>query len=258
MWTAKGRRVRVESTAGTAARLVTPLERALRDRIRRRGRSRVEAYMEACNAYYYATRDPLGARGDFTTAPEISQMFGEMVGACLADAGSAPGRRRTPSMPSLGRAGERSRATRCGCSELRAFAARSISSKRARSCARRRGRPCPTRIGTKVSRASGAAVAARRQRVPRRAADPPACRRHGAAGACCRRRPRLRSRRRDRRDFAGSRRSGGRDCDLPRREGRRRRCSSIMATSGARPATRFRRCAAMAFRRARQARASRT
>ena len=41
--------------------------------------------MEACNAYYYATRDPFGADGDFTTAPEISQMFGEMVGAALAD-----------------------------------------------------------------------------------------------------------------------------------------------------------------------------
>ena len=41
--------------------------------------------MEACNAYYYATRDPLGCDGDFTTAPEISQMFGELVGACLAD-----------------------------------------------------------------------------------------------------------------------------------------------------------------------------
>jgi SAM-dependent MidA family methyltransferase len=41
--------------------------------------------MEACNAYYYATRDPLGASGDFTTAPEISQMFGELVGAALAD-----------------------------------------------------------------------------------------------------------------------------------------------------------------------------
>jgi SAM-dependent MidA family methyltransferase len=42
--------------------------------------------MDACNAYYYATRDPLGVRGDFITAPEISQMFGEMIGACLADA----------------------------------------------------------------------------------------------------------------------------------------------------------------------------
>ena len=41
--------------------------------------------MAACNGYYYATRDPLGARGDFTTAPEISQMFGEMVGAALGD-----------------------------------------------------------------------------------------------------------------------------------------------------------------------------
>ena len=41
--------------------------------------------MEACNSYYYATRDPLGERGDFTTAPEVSQMFGEMVGAALAD-----------------------------------------------------------------------------------------------------------------------------------------------------------------------------
>lgn len=34
---------------------------------------------------YYITRDPLGAAGDFTTAPEISQMFGEMVGIWLAD-----------------------------------------------------------------------------------------------------------------------------------------------------------------------------
>ena len=64
---------------------MTPLERALRDRIASEGPITVEAYMEACNAYYYATRDPLGARGDFTTAPEISQMFGEMIGAALAD-----------------------------------------------------------------------------------------------------------------------------------------------------------------------------
>jgi len=63
---------------------VTPLERALRERIQVEGPISVEAYMDACNTYYYATRDPLGARGDFTTAPEISQMFGEMVGAALA------------------------------------------------------------------------------------------------------------------------------------------------------------------------------
>ena len=48
--------------------------------------------MEACNAYYYATRNPLGSAGDFTTAPEISQMFGELIGAALADFWSRAGR----------------------------------------------------------------------------------------------------------------------------------------------------------------------
>ena len=64
---------------------MTPLERALRERIAAEGPITIETFMEACNGYYYATRDPFGAAGDFTTAPEISQMFGEMVGACLAD-----------------------------------------------------------------------------------------------------------------------------------------------------------------------------
>jgi SAM-dependent MidA family methyltransferase len=61
------------------------LAEQLRERMRAEGPISVEAYMAACNAHYYATRDPLGAAGDFTTAPEISQMFGELVGACLAD-----------------------------------------------------------------------------------------------------------------------------------------------------------------------------
>jgi NADH dehydrogenase [ubiquinone] 1 alpha subcomplex assembly factor 7 len=45
----------------------------------------VERYMAEANAHYYATRDPFGTAGDFVTAPEISQMFGELVGAWLAD-----------------------------------------------------------------------------------------------------------------------------------------------------------------------------
>ena len=48
--------------------------------------------MAAANAHYYATRDPLGATGDFTTAPEISQMFGELVGLWSADAWDRAGR----------------------------------------------------------------------------------------------------------------------------------------------------------------------
>jgi SAM-dependent MidA family methyltransferase len=58
--------------------------------------------MEACNDYYYATRDPLGAPGDFTTAPEIHQMFGELIGAALADAWTRAGRPRQAVYAELG------------------------------------------------------------------------------------------------------------------------------------------------------------
>ncbi|MET3760752.1 SAM-dependent MidA family methyltransferase [Sphingomonas sp. UYEF23] len=49
-------------------------------------------YMAAANAHYYATRDPLGAGGDFTTSPEISQMFGELIGLWCADLWDRAGR----------------------------------------------------------------------------------------------------------------------------------------------------------------------
>nr|WP_254798274.1 SAM-dependent methyltransferase [Sphingobium sp. AS12] len=58
--------------------------------------------MAEANQHYYATRDPLGAGGDFTTAPEISQMFGELVGLCLADIWMRSGRRRGPLYAELG------------------------------------------------------------------------------------------------------------------------------------------------------------
>ncbi len=49
-------------------------------------------FMAAANQHYYATRDPLGAGGDFTTSPEISQMFGELIGLWAADLWSRAGR----------------------------------------------------------------------------------------------------------------------------------------------------------------------
>lgn len=60
----------------------------LLSRIRQTGPLTIADYMSECLTHpahgYYTTRDPLGAGGDFTTAPEISQMFGEVVGLCLA------------------------------------------------------------------------------------------------------------------------------------------------------------------------------
>ena len=57
----------------------------LADLIRHDGPLRLDRFMALANAHYYGTRDPLGAAGDFTTAPEISQLFGELVGLCLVD-----------------------------------------------------------------------------------------------------------------------------------------------------------------------------
>ncbi|WP_170440589.1 class I SAM-dependent methyltransferase [Ruegeria arenilitoris] len=60
----------------------------LSDRIRQDGPMSVADYMAECLLHpthgYYTTRDPLGTHGDFVTAPEISQMFGEVIGLCLA------------------------------------------------------------------------------------------------------------------------------------------------------------------------------
>ncbi len=65
------------------------LQSFLRSKITEDGPMGVDAFMGyvlgAPDIGYYMNRDPLGLSGDFTTAPEISQMFGEMVGAWLAD-----------------------------------------------------------------------------------------------------------------------------------------------------------------------------
>ncbi len=66
----------------------TPLASLLRKRIVASGPIALSDYMDACLLHpahgYYTTRTPFGAAGDFITAPEISQMFGELTGLCLA------------------------------------------------------------------------------------------------------------------------------------------------------------------------------
>src|SRR4029077_8434258 len=58
-------------------------------RIRREGPLSIAAFMATAlhdpEAGYYARHDPLGSAGDFITAPEISQVFGELIGLWCAD-----------------------------------------------------------------------------------------------------------------------------------------------------------------------------
>jgi NADH dehydrogenase [ubiquinone] 1 alpha subcomplex assembly factor 7 len=74
----------------------TPLGAELVEYIRHEGPISLARFMALALGHprygYYVTRDPLGHAGDFTTAPEISQMFGELVGLWAAQAWSAAGR----------------------------------------------------------------------------------------------------------------------------------------------------------------------
>jgi NADH dehydrogenase [ubiquinone] 1 alpha subcomplex assembly factor 7 len=53
--------------------------------IRANGPMPLSDYMRRCNTHYYSTRIPFGKDGDFITAPDISQMFGELIGLWCAD-----------------------------------------------------------------------------------------------------------------------------------------------------------------------------
>jgi NADH dehydrogenase [ubiquinone] 1 alpha subcomplex assembly factor 7 len=71
--------------AEVAARAHVDVAASLRRLIRETGPISLAHYMGESNARYYASRDPLGDQGDFITAPEVSQMFGELIGLWLAD-----------------------------------------------------------------------------------------------------------------------------------------------------------------------------
>lgn len=70
----------------------TPLARRLAALVAATGPMTVADYMAEAVAAYYAGRDPFGPSGDFVTAPEVSQMFGEILGAWVAERWLALGR----------------------------------------------------------------------------------------------------------------------------------------------------------------------
>ena len=73
----------------------SPLQSEIKRLIKTSGPMPVWRYMELCLTHpefgYYVSRDPLGREGDFTTAPEVSQMFGELLGLWAASVWKAIG-----------------------------------------------------------------------------------------------------------------------------------------------------------------------
>lgn len=85
---------------------MTPLEQFLADVIALEGPLRIDRYMSLCLGHprhgYYITRDPLGDRGDFITAPEVSQVFGELLGVWAAGVWGQMGQPQAVTLVELG------------------------------------------------------------------------------------------------------------------------------------------------------------
>jgi NADH dehydrogenase [ubiquinone] 1 alpha subcomplex assembly factor 7 len=84
----------------------TPLAAEIRRRIESSGPLPVAEFMRLCLTHpehgYYSRQMPIGARGDFITAPEISQMFGELIGLWAAAAWRSMGSPDNVSLVELG------------------------------------------------------------------------------------------------------------------------------------------------------------
>ena len=84
----------------------SPLKDRLVAKIKAEGPLSVAEYMTICLLDpvqgYYPTRDPLGSDGDFITAPEISQMFGEVIGLWCIQSWQDLGRPKTFQLIELG------------------------------------------------------------------------------------------------------------------------------------------------------------
>ncbi len=86
----------------SAATAADPLEAIFQRLIANHGPISLAHYIGESNARYYAAKDPFGAGGDFITAPEISQMFGELIGLWLADMWIRAGRKELVHYVELG------------------------------------------------------------------------------------------------------------------------------------------------------------
>jgi NADH dehydrogenase [ubiquinone] 1 alpha subcomplex assembly factor 7 len=85
---------------------ISPLLSEIKRLIKSSGPMPVWRYMELCLMHptlgYYVSRDPLGREGDFTTAPEVSQMFGELLGLWTASVWKSMGSPATFHLVELG------------------------------------------------------------------------------------------------------------------------------------------------------------
>lgn len=85
---------------------MTRLEKRIAELISALGPIPVSEYMALClfdpRDGYYTTREPFGTKGDFTTGPEISQMFGELIAVWLYEAWRALGRKMPVTVAEIG------------------------------------------------------------------------------------------------------------------------------------------------------------